>query len=137
MYRNAFYYQRDGLPMAVRYDLARERETARRRIEGASHQGENYIYAPSGGDGSSSSASSYQYMDFQADEHGLWLIYRVDASNRTMVAYLDPRSLKQGRVWNVSFDHNRLGTAIFLGGGILLARVTFSVFTVGCSYVDK
>ena len=60
-------------PVIVRYELAKERITARKKIDGASHGDGRYIY---------NSKKNYDFMDFAVDEHGLWLIYTTKVCMR-------------------------------------------------------
>jgi hypothetical protein len=87
-------------PLIVKYDLAKERITVRKTIDGASHDDGRYIY---------NLKKNYDYMDFAVDEHGLWLIYTTKDSNNAIVAQLDPNTLEFIFMRNISFSHLDLG----------------------------
>ncbi|OWA50146.1 putative Myocilin [Hypsibius exemplaris] len=107
VYNGSFFYQVDSQPVIVRYDLAKERITAKRTIEGASHSDGRYIY---------NSKKNYDFMDFAVDEHGLWLIYTTRDSHNPIVAHLNANTLESIFVRNVTFSHLDLGNAFVACG---------------------
>jgi len=86
----------------VKYDLAKERITAKKTIDGASHSDGRYIY---------DSKKNYDFMDFAVDEHGLWLIYTTKDSSNAIVSHLDSNTLDSIFLRNISYSHLDLGTS--------------------------
>ena len=78
-------------PVIARYELAKERITARKKIDGASHGDGRYIY---------NSKKNYDFMDFAVDEHGLWLIYNHQSMYAARIRKSRPISRR-----NYMFQH--------------------------------
>lgn len=70
----------------------------------------NYLYTPN---------HNFNYVDFNVDENGLWVIYGLP-SNNTVVIKIDPASMHIQHAWNISIDNHKFGE-MFIAGGVLYA----------------
>ncbi|XP_015431074.1 PREDICTED: uncharacterized protein LOC107187475 [Dufourea novaeangliae] len=70
----------------------------------------NYLYTPD---------HNFNYVDFNVDENGLWIIYGLP-SNNTVVVKMDANNMNIQYAWNISIDHHKFGE-MFIAGGVLYA----------------
>ncbi|XP_054013696.1 uncharacterized protein LOC128895270 [Hylaeus anthracinus] len=70
----------------------------------------NYLYTPN---------HNFNYVDFNVDENGLWIIYGLP-SNNTVVLKLDATNMNIQYAWNISIDNHKFGE-MFIAGGVLYA----------------
>ncbi|XP_076175562.1 uncharacterized protein LOC143150891 isoform X2 [Ptiloglossa arizonensis] len=70
----------------------------------------NYLYTPN---------HNFNYVDFNVDENGLWIIYGLP-SNNTVVVKIDATNMNIQYAWNISIDNHKFGE-MFIAGGVLYA----------------
>ncbi|XP_076630956.1 uncharacterized protein LOC143346601 [Colletes latitarsis] len=70
----------------------------------------NYLYTPN---------HNFNYVDFNVDENGLWIIYGLP-SNNTVVLKIDAINMNIQYAWNISIDNHKFGE-MFIAGGVLYA----------------
>ena len=70
----------------------------------------NYLYTPN---------HNFNYVDFNVDENGLWIIYGLP-SNNTVVMKMDANKMSIQYAWNISIDNHKFGE-MFIAGGVLYA----------------
>ncbi|KFB48539.1 AGAP005849-PA-like protein [Anopheles sinensis] len=109
VYNGSFYYNERNSPRIIKFDLNVERQTAMNELEGATTNGSNYLYT-----------TEINYMDFNVDDNGLWVIYGTPDSNNTMVAKLNENNLTVQYGWNISVNHHKVGE-MFIVCGVLYA----------------
>ncbi|XP_058066381.1 uncharacterized protein LOC131216002 [Anopheles bellator] len=109
VYNGSFYYNERNSPRIVKYDLNVERQTAMTELEGVTTNGSNYLYT-----------TEINYMDFNVDDNGLWVIYGTPDSNNTMVVKLNENNLTVQYGWNISVNHHKVGE-MFIVCGVLYA----------------
>lgn len=73
IYNGSFYYQVQGKPVIMKYTLFPESRHAL-EVPQAAYNGTNFLYT-----------TKYNYMDFNVDDNGLWVIYSIPDSNNTIV----------------------------------------------------
>ncbi|XP_037941141.1 myocilin-like [Teleopsis dalmanni] len=61
-------------------------------------------------------STDYNYMDFNVDEVGLWVIYSTYDSNNTLVAKLDAENLRVQYNFNITLDHRKFGEMFIVCG---------------------
>ncbi|KAJ6637052.1 Olfactomedin-like protein 2B [Pseudolycoriella hygida] len=109
VYNGSFYYQGENTDKIVRYDLEQRKELDTTSLYKAAASGSNYLYT-----------TKHNYMDFNVDENGLWVIYATTDSNHTHVAKLNPFTLEAQYNWNISINHHKVGE-MFIICGVLYA----------------
>ncbi|XP_029726008.1 uncharacterized protein LOC109409677 [Aedes albopictus] len=109
VFNGSFYYNERNSPRIIKYDLNLERQTAVKEIEGVATNGSNYLYT-----------TESNYMDFNVDDNGLWVIYSTPDSNNTIVAKLNEYNLDIEFSWNISVNHHKVGE-MFIVCGVLYA----------------
>ncbi|XP_058836869.1 uncharacterized protein LOC131693231 [Topomyia yanbarensis] len=109
VYNGSFYYNERNSPRIIKYDLNSERQIAVKEIEGVTTNGSNYLYT-----------TEFNYMDFNVDDNGLWVIYSTLESNNTIVAKLNEYNLDIQYSWNISVNHHKVGE-MFIVCGVLYA----------------
>ncbi|XP_049541678.1 uncharacterized protein LOC125954974 [Anopheles darlingi] len=109
VYNGSFYYNERNSPRIIKYDLNVERQTAMNELEGATTNGSNFLYT-----------TEINYMDFNVDDNGLWVIYGTPDSNNTMVVKLNENNLTVQYGWNISVNHHKVGE-MFIVCGVLYA----------------
>jgi hypothetical protein len=62
----------------------------------------------------------FNYMDFNVDDNGLWVIFPVPDSNNTAIMKMDVNLMKINYIWNVSINHHKVGE-MFIVCGVLYA----------------
>lgn len=62
--------------------------------------------------------TEHNYMDFSADDNGLWVIYGLPGSNNTAVMKIDSYTLEIQYALNISVKHNKAGE-MFIVCGVL------------------
>lgn len=109
IFNGSFYYNEKNQPRVIRYDLRTERQAASREIPNVVSSGNKYMYT-----------TEHNYMDFNVDDNGLWVIYGTQHSNNTVVDKLDANNLDVLYSWNISVNHHKVGE-MFIVCGVLYA----------------
>jgi hypothetical protein len=68
-----------------------------RELDFAKSSNTNYLYS-----------TGYNLVDFNVDDNGLWVIYTLENSNRTIVSKINPVSLEAVYSLNTSINHNKV-----------------------------
>uniref|UniRef100_A0A0K8VYM4 Collagen alpha-1(XI) chain n=2 Tax=Bactrocera latifrons TaxID=174628 RepID=A0A0K8VYM4_BACLA len=104
VYNGSFYYNQLNTDLVVKLDLA----TMKKIITPLPYAGTavgNRLYS-----------TDHNYMDFNVDEVGLWVIYSTYDSNNTLVAKLDADTLKMQYNFNITLDHRKFGEMFIVCG---------------------
>ncbi|CAD7014890.1 unnamed protein product [Ceratitis capitata] len=104
VYNGSFYYNQYNSDLVVKLDLA----TMKKIITPLPYAGiaaNNRLYS-----------TDHNYMDFNVDEVGLWVIYSTYDSNNTLVAKLDADTLKMQYNFNITLDHRKFGEMFIVCG---------------------
>ncbi|XP_011196269.1 uncharacterized protein LOC105221198 [Zeugodacus cucurbitae] len=104
VYNGSFYYNQFNTDLVVKLDLA----TMKKIITPLPYAGTavgNRLYS-----------TDHNYMDFNVDEVGLWVIYSTYDSNNTLVAKLDADTLKMQYNFNITLDHRKFGEMFIVCG---------------------
>lgn len=117
VYNGSFFYNPINRSSVFRYDLYSFSDhgcdddfpRCELHLPGLLVNTRNYLYTPN---------HNFNYVDFNVDENGLWLIYGLQ-SNNTIIVKMDT-NLHIQYAWNISIDHHRFGE-MFIAGGILYA----------------
>ncbi|RWR99865.1 olfactomedin-like protein 2B, partial [Dinothrombium tinctorium] len=105
IFNNSFYYNYDGMNKIIKYDLI-SRDSNDMVVPFAAHKpDEKFLYT-----------TENNYMDIEADENGLWVIYTSNDTSNTLVLKFDPNTLLYENFWNISFDHQLLGEMFIICG---------------------
>ncbi|EFN84578.1 Gliomedin [Harpegnathos saltator] len=114
VYNRSFFYNPQNRSTIFRFDLYSSSEQGCDECEiplpGLLLNTQNFLYTP---------YHNFNYVDFNMDENGLWVIYGLP-SNNTVVAKIDPVKMVIQYAWNISIDHHRFGE-MFIAGGVLYA----------------
>ncbi|KAH8281267.1 hypothetical protein KR018_003964 [Drosophila ironensis] len=125
VYNGSFYYHQRNSDLVVKLDL-----TSSKKISKWLHEfivKVNYFrnqlpatQLPYAGvaAGNRLYTTDYNYMDFNVDEVGLWVIYSTYNSNNTMVAKLDAETLKMQYNFNITLDHHQFGEMFIVCGNL-------------------
>lgn len=73
VYNGSFYYNARDKTKIIKFHLATKRYHSL-DVPGVATNGSNYLYT-----------TKYNYMDFNVDDNGLWVIYGMPSSNNTIV----------------------------------------------------
>ncbi|XP_014482592.1 PREDICTED: uncharacterized protein LOC106748509 isoform X2 [Dinoponera quadriceps] len=117
VYNKSFFYNPINRSTVFRFDLYSssdhgcDRESdCEMQLPGLLLNTQNLLYTP---------YHNFNYVDFNVDENGLWVIYGLP-SNNTVVVKMDPARMAIQYAWNISIDHHRFGE-MFIAGGVLYA----------------
>jgi hypothetical protein len=109
IYNGAFYYNELNKPHILRYELA-TKDTQMLNVPMVATNGSNYLYT-----------TNYNYMDFSADENGLWVIYGIPSTNHTVVMKVNTdHKMETEYMWNISINNHLFGE-MFVACGVLYA----------------
>ncbi|RWR99577.1 olfactomedin-like protein 2B, partial [Dinothrombium tinctorium] len=105
IYEGCFYYNYDGMNKIIKYDLI-SKDSNDMVVPFAAHKpNRKFLYK-----------TENNYMDIEADENGLWVIYTSNDTNNTLVLKFDPNTLLYENFWNISFDQQLLGEMFIICG---------------------
>ncbi|KAG7189036.1 hypothetical protein KM043_008629 [Ampulex compressa] len=118
VYNGSFFYNPINRSSIFRFDLysSSEHECERGfgqcelQLPGLFVNNQNFLFTPN---------HNFNYVDFNVDENGLWVIYGLQ-SNNTVVVKMDPVHMTIQHALNMSIDHHRFGE-MFIAGGVLYA----------------
>ncbi|XP_015188662.1 PREDICTED: uncharacterized protein LOC107072878 isoform X2 [Polistes dominula] len=116
IYNGSFFYNPKNRSSIFRFDLYHGQgcdiffSKCELKLPGLYVNTNNYLYTPN---------HNYNYVDFNVDENGLWVIYGLP-SNNTIVMKVGATDLSLQYAWNISIDHHKFGE-MFIAGGILYA----------------
>ncbi|XP_065167503.1 uncharacterized protein [Atheta coriaria] len=108
VFNGSFYYNERDKPKIVKLNLANE-STQSVNVPLVATNGSNYLYT-----------TGNNYMDFNVDDNGLWVIFGIPDSNNTAVMKVDANSLHIQYIWNISLNHHKVGE-MFVVCGVLYA----------------
>ncbi|KRF94209.1 uncharacterized protein LOC6584807 isoform X2 [Drosophila mojavensis] len=106
VYNGSFYYQQKNSDLVVKLDLTTSKKISVQLPYSGIATG-NRLYA-----------TDYNYMDFNVDEVGLWVIYSTLGSNNTLVAKLDAETLRMQYNFNITLDHKQFGEMFIVCGNL-------------------
>ncbi|TDG42320.1 hypothetical protein AWZ03_011256 [Drosophila navojoa] len=106
VYNGSFYYQQKNSDLVVKLDLTTSKKISVQLPYSGIATG-NRLYA-----------TDYNYMDFNVDEVGLWVIYSTLDSNNTLVAKLDAETLRMQYNFNITLDHKQFGEMFIVCGNL-------------------
>ncbi|ALC49872.1 CG6867, partial [Drosophila busckii] len=106
VYNNSFYYQQKNSDLIVKLDLMTSKKITTQLPYSGIMAG-NRLYT-----------TDHNYMDFNVDEVGLWVIYSTSGSNNTLVAKLDAETLKMQYNFNITLDHKQFGEMFIVCGNL-------------------
>ncbi|EDX18261.1 uncharacterized protein LOC6726319 [Drosophila simulans] len=106
VFNGSFYYQQRNSDLVVKLDLTSLKKITT-QLPYAGVAAANRLYT-----------TDYNYMDFNVDEVGLWVIYSTYNSNNTLVAKLDAETLKMQYNFNITLDHHQFGEMFIVCGNL-------------------
>ncbi|XP_062139925.1 uncharacterized protein LOC133848392 isoform X2 [Drosophila sulfurigaster albostrigata] len=106
VYNGSFYYHQKNTDLVVKLDLTTSKKTTF-QLPYAGVAAGNRLYA-----------TDHNYMDFNVDEVGLWVIYSTYDSNNTLVAKLDSETLRMQFNFNITLDHKQFGEMFIVCGNL-------------------
>lgn len=124
VYNGSFFYHQLQKPQIVKYELSTMR-SQHLLVPHAFINETNYLYL-----------TEYNYMDFSADDNGLWVIYGLPGSNNTAVMKIDSYSLEIQYALNISVKHNKAGE-MFIVCGVLYVVESTTDRRSNIRYVDS
>ncbi|CAL7948986.1 unnamed protein product [Xylocopa violacea] len=118
VYNRSFFYNPINRSSIFRFNLQsfsdhicdKEFSRCELHLPGLLVNTKNYLYTPN---------HNFNYVDFNVDENGLWVIYGLP-SNNTIVIKMDPTNMNIQHAWNISIDNHKFGE-MFIAGGVLYA----------------
>lgn len=118
VYDGSFYYNEFESNRIIKLDLT-SNKTKSRVIEDAAHSPmSNHLFE-----------TQYNYMDLNADENGLWVIFATNITNNTLVLKFDPATLLTENLWNLTLDHQMMGEMFIACGVLYGVESTTDTFT--------
>ncbi|KAL5289280.1 OLFML2B family protein [Megaselia abdita] len=109
VYNGSFYYNQERSDAIVKMDLLTGKKIAMLNLPYSGYFVGNKLYN-----------TSFNYVDFNVDENGLWVIYTTSESNNTIVSKVDTESLIIQYSWNITLDNKQFGE-MFIVCGVLYA----------------
>ncbi|XP_016948068.1 uncharacterized protein LOC108023288 [Drosophila biarmipes] len=106
VFNGSFYYQQKNSDLVVKLDLTSLKKITT-QLPYAGVASANRLYT-----------TDFNYMDFNVDEVGLWVIYSTYNSNNTLVAKLDAETLKMQYNFNITLDHHQFGEMFIVCGNL-------------------
>ncbi|XP_037726002.1 uncharacterized protein LOC119557337 [Drosophila subpulchrella] len=106
VFNGSFYYQQKNSDLVVKLDLTSLKKITT-QLPYAGVAAANRLYT-----------TDFNYMDFNVDEVGLWVIYSTYHSNNTLVAKLDAETLKMQYNFNITLDHHQFGEMFIVCGNL-------------------
>ncbi|XP_043072303.1 uncharacterized protein LOC6565277 isoform X2 [Drosophila grimshawi] len=106
VYNGSFYYHQKNSDLVVKLDLTTSKKISIQLPYAGVSTG-NRLYA-----------TDYNFMDFNVDEVGLWVIYSTHDSNNTLVAKLDAETLRMQYNFNITLDHKQFGEMFIVCGNL-------------------
>ncbi|XP_055379966.1 uncharacterized protein LOC129611065 [Condylostylus longicornis] len=98
VYNRSFYFHQLDTNYVARYDLEKQKIVATQEMPHLGYKVNNTLYT-----------TQRNFMDFNVDASGLWVIYSADDSNNTIVAKLNAETLQIQYSWNITLDHHKFG----------------------------
>ncbi|KAH9376816.1 hypothetical protein HPB48_017861 [Haemaphysalis longicornis] len=115
LYNGSLYYHQNDTNYVVRVPLSTRgsgetlQVAARLKLDDAVYRNGSYLYA-----------ALRNYVNFLADENGLWISYSSRRSNNTMILKVHEESLRPEYIWNLTVDHRQVAH-LFVVCGVLYA----------------
>ncbi|KAM8720388.1 hypothetical protein ACLKA7_006437 [Drosophila subpalustris] len=106
VYNGSFYYHQKNTDLVVKLDLTTSKKTSV-QLPYAGVAAGNRLYT-----------TDHNFMDFNVDEVGLWVIYSTHDSNNTLVAKLDAETLRMQYNFNITLDHKQFGEMFIVCGNL-------------------
>ncbi|XP_002024245.2 uncharacterized protein LOC6599280 isoform X2 [Drosophila persimilis] len=106
VFNGSFYYHQRNSDLVVKLDLISLKKITT-QLPYAGVAASNRLYA-----------TDFNFMDFNVDEVGLWVIYSTYNSNNTLVAKLDAETLKMQYNFNITLDHHQFGEMFIVCGNL-------------------
>ncbi|XP_067125943.1 uncharacterized protein [Centruroides vittatus] len=108
MYNGSLYYHAKNSDKFIKFNVFTN-TYQEFFIEDAAHDGSRYLYN-----------SNHSYVDFEADENGLWIIFASKHSENTIVIKFDSENLETLSKWNLTLHPQSVGE-MFVACGSLYA----------------
>ncbi|XP_073844679.1 uncharacterized protein isoform X2 [Musca autumnalis] len=105
VYNGSFYYHMLNSSKVAKYNLYSKGDFRTVTLPGAGYEPGHKLYS-----------TAYNYMDFNVDEVGLWVIYSGKDSSNTLVAKLDAETLEIKYNFNITLDHRKFGEMFIVCG---------------------
>ncbi|XP_061402508.1 uncharacterized protein LOC133338347 [Musca vetustissima] len=105
VFNGSFYYHMLNSSKVAKYNLYTKGDFRTVTLPGAGYEPGNKLYS-----------TAYNYMDFNVDEVGLWVIYSGKDSSNTLVAKLDAETLEIKYNFNITLDHRKFGEMFIVCG---------------------
>lgn len=70
-------------------------------------------------------STGYNLVDFNVDDNGLWVIYTLVNSNRTIVSKINPTTLEAVYSLNISINHHKVTEIVHFSPMIMYNDFTF------------
>uniref|UniRef100_A0A1I8NP61 Olfactomedin-like domain-containing protein n=1 Tax=Stomoxys calcitrans TaxID=35570 RepID=A0A1I8NP61_STOCA len=105
VFNGTFYYHKLNSSEVAKFTLGTKTDYRSQALPGAGYEPGNKLYS-----------TGYNYMDFNVDEVGLWVIYSGKDSSNTLVAKLDATTLEIKYNFNITLDHRKFGEMFIVCG---------------------
>ncbi|XP_005177473.1 uncharacterized protein LOC101894193 [Musca domestica] len=105
VFNGSFYYHMLNSSKVAKYNLYTKGDFRTVTLPGAGYEPGHKLYS-----------TAYNYMDFNVDEVGLWVIYSGKDSSNTLVAKLDADTLEIKYNFNITLDHRKFGEMFIVCG---------------------
>ncbi|XP_075165524.1 uncharacterized protein LOC142237937 [Haematobia irritans] len=105
VYNGSFYYHMLNSSKVAKINLGSKGDFRTVTLPGAGYEPGHKLYS-----------TGYNYMDFNVDEVGLWVIYSGKDSSNTLVAKLDAVTLEIKYNFNITLDHRKFGEMFIVCG---------------------
>ncbi|BFG02706.1 uncharacterized protein DMAD_02144 [Drosophila madeirensis] len=106
VFNGSFYYHQRNSDLVVKLDLTSLKKITT-QLPYAGVAASNRLYT-----------TDFNFMDFNVDEVGLWVVYSTYNSNNTLVAKLDAETLKMQYNFNITLDHHQFGEMFIVCGNL-------------------
>ncbi|XP_028307334.1 flocculation protein FLO11-like isoform X3 [Gouania willdenowi] len=104
IYKGSFYFHNAGTDRLVKFDLS-TMESSSTIIPNSRYNNLTYLLR-----------NSKTYFKFSVDENGLWVIFASNRNDNTMVAKMNPESLRVEAVINTGYPTAKAGNAFIVCG---------------------
>ncbi|XP_046627663.1 uncharacterized protein LOC124308727 [Neodiprion virginianus] len=110
-----FFYHPVGRSTIMRFEITADKSKQSNPVEmelpGLDYNSANFLYTPN---------YSHNYVDFNVDDNGLWVIYACRSSNNTIVMKVNAQTMRPQHSWNITVNHHSFGE-MFIVCGVLYA----------------